>query len=712
MPAATTISFPDYDPVTGPPTLDGFTANRDPGFITNKTEPGFAVADSVMFAGGAVAPPVVLQCERVFSGGEGPGLLPEGDYLAMSFFVSLDFAFDDNDVIVVVLKPAGSVGRDTWRRLDIHPVFTGEGASQGGASEETDLDPGLPGDYHVRIDKAGRTVNRWKGTASGSPRWTPATPSNVYARSCSWEPKTISANVTSSVTLPTDLADTFTISVDSTAGFPQSGGLVADVSGLRRLIGYASKTATSFQGCVRPEGQGTITGGPTQFVDAAAAGWSVELLLPRTAALGGGPSQWIDLNDGFGLYVNIIRWGRIVAAGPHIHAGNHATQYIFPVPELGTTRNNITAGLGANTVIEDSWFGTGQIPALQHPPGSNLGQGVRFQNESDPSLSVGARDKNLPAGSPLGSSIQPGGGTHDNLLVAQVKNTDPVNAANDVTAEFRFANWGLPATTFPAWKPAMGALQPSVIDLSAQGGGTDSGEVTAVWDRANVPVEYGERDSQGRLIRNHQCIWVQMTTTGTSPVHFVQGGVRRNMDFAFMSELERQFEISGEGYEAAGGGDHELLLFPHIREMLIPESAPDFTRVGRREDVTYRKVWFWIVDGLRRTGKTITIEGETAEILDPGPGQFGAIALHEDDKDVLGYRISGAGIEWQNSGYLTARVPQGGRITGRAHLRAGPPDEIARWEEEPGCFGWLIERVPFLRPLIEFLRKLLRRRPG
>ena len=706
MPGATTISFPDYDGVTGPPTLDGFTANRDPGFITNKTEPGFAVADSVMFAGGSVSPPVVLQCERVVSG-EGPGALPEGDYLAMSLFTSLDTTFDDNDVIVVALKPAGTVTRDTWRRLDIHPVFDDEGASQGGADQETDLDPTLPGDYHVRIDKAGRTVNAWKGTASGSPRWTTATPSNVYARSCSWEPATPTATVTSAVTLPTSLTTDFTIPVNSTAGFPQSGAVVADVSGTRRLIGYASKTATSFQGCRRAAGQGTIASG--SLVDQSAVGWSVELLLPRTAALGGGASQWLDLNDGFGLYVNIIRWGRLVGAGPHIHAGNYATQYIFPVPELGATRNNITAALGGDTVIEDSWFGTGQIPALQDPPGSNLGQGVRFQNQSDPSLSVGARDKNLSAGSPLGSSIEPAGGTHDNLLAAQVKNTDPLNAANGVTAEFRFANWGFPATstTFASWKPAVGAGTPSVINLSAQGGGADSGEVTAVWDRANVPAEYGDRDSQGRLIRNHQCIWVQMTTTGGSTVHFVQGGVRRNMDFAFMSELERQFEISGEGYESAGTGDHEFLLFPHIREMLIPESTPDIGRVGGEGAVSYRKVWFWIVDGLRRTGKTITIEGDMAEILDPGPGQFGAIALHEDDKDVLGYRISGAGIQWQNSGYLTARVPRGGRITGRVHLRAGPPDEIARWEEEPGCFGWLIERVPFLRPVIERLRKLL-----
>jgi hypothetical protein len=85
------------------------------------------------------------------------------------------------------------------------------------------------------------------------------------------------------------------------------------------------------------------------------------------------------------------------------------------------------------------------------------------------------------------------------------------------------------------------------------------------------------------------------------------------------------------------------------------------------------------------------------------------VALHEDDKDALGYRITGPGISWQNSGYLTARVPQGGLVRGKVHLKTGPPGEIAAWEEEAaedegGCLGWLMKHVPFLRPLIEFIR--------
>jgi hypothetical protein len=38
-----------------------------------------------------------------------------------------------------------------------------------------------------------------------------------------------------------------------------------------------------------------------------------------------------------------------------------------------------------------------------------------------------------------------------NRLVPAVENASATDAANQVTAEFRLANWGLPPATFPAW---------------------------------------------------------------------------------------------------------------------------------------------------------------------------------------------------------------------------------------------------------------------
>lgn len=693
MPTADTISFPNFDPVTGQPTIDGFTGDFDPGLVTPKTEPGFAEADQVAFDGGSLAPPVVLKCERVVN----PAGRPAGDYLALSFFCSFDMSFNDQDVVVIAVKSAGGATQADARRIDVHPVRNGIGA---GAAADSYTDPAtwtplgvdgmgnpIPGTNYLRVDYAPRATNVWKGNpafpGAGATRWLTASLPNLYARCSSWRPASPGATLTADASLATSPA-TFSIQVDSTAGFPQSGVLVVVVGGSSRLVSYASKTATSFDGCTQSGAAATVPAGTTIVL--SDVGWAIEVLVPRTAALGG--ADWIDLNDGFGLYADIIRWGTEPGAGPHIHAGSYATQYMFPVPELGAARHNITGSLGDNTPIDLSWYGTAFVPALQTPPGSNLGVGVRFQNTTNPEWSVGVRDKTLAAWSPLGTTVQGQTGTFDNRLVAQLRNTAAL-AAGGVTAVFRFANWGLPPASFPAWAPAIGADPPSVVNLTAAGGPNDQDEVTSVWDRANVPAGYGAS--------KHQCIWVQLTTTGGSAVHFVQGGVRRNMDFANLSDLEQEFEVSGQGYE--GGGDREFLLFPHVRQILVPgrpEADATMTRAlaPARE---FKRAWVWLVDGLRRTGETVTIEGETAEILDPSPGQFGVVATHDEPGDALGYRIFGKGIEWQGGGYLSVTVPDGGTVKGTVQLHAGPPAEVAKFEEldrrgvkRVSCQEWLI----------------------
>jgi hypothetical protein len=702
MPTSDTISFPDFDPVTGQPTFDGFTGDFDPGLITQKAEPGFAESDQVQFGGGSLAPPVVLKCERVVN----PAGRPAGEYLAFSFFCSFDMAFNDQDVIVIALKSAGGSAQSDTRRIDIYPVRNGIGAGQA-ADPETDLDPGLPGNFHVRIDYEPRHGDVWKGNPAWTgpadmvnKRWLAAAVPNIYARCCSWQPAAPSATTTSAVSA----SGTFSIPVDATAGFPQSGVLMVQVGGNPALVSYASKTATSFDGCTSTA-SGSIPNGTT--ISLSDVGWSIEVLVPRTAVLGGG--DWVDLNDGFGLYANIIRWGTEPGAGPHIHAGNHATQYMFPVPELGAIRHNITGSLHDNTDIPLTWYGTALVPALQSPPGSNLGTGVRFHNMTTPELSVGVRDKNLAAWSALGTSIQGASGTFDNRLVAQIRNTDAV-AASGVTAEFRFANWGLPPASFPAWASAIGAAAPSVVNLTGVGGANDQDEVTAVWDRSNVPP--------GIAAHAHQCIWVQLRTTGGPTVHFVQGGVRRNMNFVNLTEHEEEIEISGDGYQGGGSGDMEFVLFPHVRELLMRRDDDgdddDATRravIGDDRE-TVKKVWIWLVDAFRRTDETITIGGQTAEILDPSPGQFGAVAMHDKADDALGYRIFGKALEWQGGGYLSAKVPKGGSIKGTIQLHAGPPLEVAKTEEadrrtprKSGCLPWLLG---LLAALIAFFRKLFK----
>ncbi len=57
-----TVAFGDFDPVTGPPTIDGWTGNEDPGVVTDFAEAGYATGGRLTYGGGAAVPPVAFQC--------------------------------------------------------------------------------------------------------------------------------------------------------------------------------------------------------------------------------------------------------------------------------------------------------------------------------------------------------------------------------------------------------------------------------------------------------------------------------------------------------------------------------------------------------------------------------------------------------------------------------------------------------------------------
>ena len=149
-----------------------------------------------------------------------------------------------------------------------------------------------------------------------------------------------------------------------------------------------------------------------------------------------------------------------------------------------------------------------------------------------------------------------------------------------------------------------------------------------------------------------------------------------------VTEHSEPVELSGVGYgPPATGADHEFILIPHVREVLLPDFDNQDVRLSDGGQ-SFKKVWVWIVDGFRRTAATVTIDGVTAEILDPTPGQFGLIATHDDPNDVLGFQIDIPGIRWNRGGFLTGPVPHEGSVVGTVRLHAAPPDVIATEDEE------------------------------
>ena len=137
--------------------------------------------------------------------------------------------------------------------------------------------------------------------------------------------------------------------------------------------------------------------------------------MPRT-----GGTNWITLNDDFGLYFNVVRVFNMAAS---------AVQSAFP-----TTATDLPSEPGIGFMVPQ--WGHGLIPGIQVPPGKNLGLGVRFKNGW---MGVGRRTLGSGAQT-LTDMIEGPGGVSDNEIVALIENTG--NApANDITAEFRFANW-------------------------------------------------------------------------------------------------------------------------------------------------------------------------------------------------------------------------------------------------------------------------------
>jgi len=409
--------------------------------------------------------------------------------------------------------------------------------------------------------------------------------------------------------------------------------------------------------------------------------WSVEISMPRAAG-----GDWIDINDDFGLYFNVVRT---------FQPGNMAVQSAFP-----TTAADLPEDPGPGFVVPQ--WGHGLIPAIQVPAGKNTGVGVRFKNGWQ---GVGRRTLGDMTTS-LTGTIEGPAGISDNELVAFIENTGEV-AANDITAEFRFANWGLPAATFPAWDLAAGlvpnptprriGIEPPAFDPPVNLAATlqptmpTSATLHSPWPRLSVPVEYANH--------KHQCLWVQLNSATT--VNFTQSSVRRNMDFDHFSDIDREAEVSGEGYpEPADGSDaHDFVIQTYCRAINVAElltgkqvdpeaqaliegaiaQAPrgDFnadvpptsTHGGGGSSIKNTVIYVWVAQGYRRTGSFIKIKGQVFENLDHTPGQFGIAASHQGLSDPFHYALNGPGLVQYEPGTYGLKVPHKGRT--RIQIRLG-----------------------------------------
>jgi hypothetical protein len=711
-----TLTFPEIDGITGAPTIDGWTADIDPGVRTNKAESGYAVGGRLTYSGGAGFPPVTVGATRVNIGIESPLGCDAGSYLALSFFCTFDFSFDNADAVTIALLPgAPPYGAQPpyteQRRIDIYPVHNVYGAGGVGGTVQT-----LPGNdgyaYDARFGENDRGVDFWAGIVPTADPNNPAAPldrwqsmsvirRNFVVHTASWRPKTSSTTTSGSATVSTGTATV--VPVGDASRFPPAAEFNVQIPNQQGVttVAYTGRDLTTtpmrLTGCKVVGGPGgTIPSGTTiTLVD---VGWSFEVLIPTTAQLGteGGAVPWIDLGKEFGLYIDLIRFSQTAPAGTPGIAAYYASQYRFPLLEASANQPYVKS-LDQKTAIEPSWYGTGLIPALG---ASNKARGVQFQPPDDQAIGV-----RHPGSNALTSQILQ---SQDNSLVALLQNNGP--EAKDVTAEFRFARWGAPPAEFGEWDPASlhNAEPATKVTLPAgTAAAPTQGEVTELWHGADVPDGYVNSNM------GHHCMWAALSSD--QGVAFVKAGTRANFVFKSMSDVDMESTISGKGYPAPSGGRHGFLLMPHMRTVLSGgggdgggedgDGGGDLEGVGialTHGEVAPTQLWLWVVETFRRTGETITVAGTTAEIIDPAPGQFSVLAAHDGQSDVFSSSLAGDDVQRRGRTYEVS-VPHGGETVVAVKLRAGPESDPLPDPTPPSPVPWWLR---FIRWLIALIKKL------
>ena len=616
MSADDTLVFGNFDPVTGRPTIDGFVF-EDVGVITSEAEPGF-VGGGQMTIGGAGLPPVVIRTVK------------DGNTLVLGITCRGDTSFDDIDKVVIALRQNGGSSAGPQRRIDIDPVW-GNTDNANPAVSETGFgaaqpDPGnagLPDTTQPADDDGEDPFFDIRGDEA--PRSGPI----YYQRS--------GATGTWTQYTPSQAADT-----------------------------------TKYHTRVRSWRPPVASGSPEECA------WSIEVRIPIDTS--GGNTDWISLQDDFGLFIDVVRVFRNELApgfGEYLSA-----QYLFPL-----AAPDLTGAISSTTDIPASSFGHG----LMNAAAAN-GEGVRILNGS---LGVGRRPRGDPS-APLSGTISR---SIDNDLVALLENSGP--AVSGINAEVRMADWGLGGATFASWARPSGLDNPS-SNISLAAGTIASpatGSTTNQWDAINVGSEYDPPNQ-------HQCIWVQLQAT-TGSVNFARSSTRRNMNFVDLSSEEREATVSGNGYdEPADGSDHhDFIMFTRCRKIVVKDLIRGEAKVGpetvalvggallaardvpspdHNVDVTHARavttrsqtqwdnsvVYLWINEGFRRTGKTLTVNGIKTEILDHRPADFGLAAHHVGLNDDLSWEFAGPGIAQYRPGVYQLRVPHKGELKLKTKLTA------------------------------------------
>ncbi|MBZ4417836.1 MYXO-CTERM sorting domain-containing protein [Myxococcus sp. RHSTA-1-4] len=300
--------------------------------------------------------------------------------------------------------------------------------------------------------------------------------------------------------------------------------------------------------------------------------WSVEMRIP---------SSGLPLPPAadFKMYFDIFRVDGLTSTTPSLHWPTNANPPPGDAPDI----NNRT------------------------PAPANWGIGS-FGTSGCTGVSISATDirtNNSPS-----HVIQIPGTTASNKFQAVVRNSG-ADAAPDVRATFKIANFGLPSEQ--SWRPVPAPGNPTEAPgLSVPALGSQMLE-TGSWILTGAVADSYEDN-------RHQCILVELSS-GSDRTTFTNRSAYVNMDFSgSASVFERKVEISTRGYALPPGATaHRIRVDTNQRRNTV------FAPGGLRIPISQLE---WLFHGYQDTGAVVSIRGKTYRVVSP-IGSFGYIIKHK-----------------------------------------------------------------------------------
>ncbi len=390
------------------------------------------------------------------------------------------------------------------------------------------------------------------------------------------------------------------------------------------------------------------------WVDAAPPGaWAVQLRMPLTA--------FEIVSDRFRL------WYELLAGTPTVPVATYTW------PRTGADIDGGTVPSPHPSVYPDpalwSWFHLSTGPS--DTACASGGVSLSYAN-------VGTT--NVPASQIKYSATPP----HpiNTIFARPTNNSGAAIPAAGITATFRLANWGSVPGDWEAGVPVdeLWATIPGGSDIPTSGAIPDgttadaSNEAHFNWTVADPDLA----DFLSGTRRLHQCMLVELKSTMTPGITFINDSVYRNMDVVSASRFRRNAVLSVKGLRPVSPQPRDVYIYVETQNMPADMKAEikkpravggEQARVVTRPPATYR------VHVYHDTGRVITIGGQARPVL-RYQTSYGYTVNHEGDLQGWRHSFQGAGLIELAPGWYKIPVPNNGSTTVTNEIEAL---ELSRW---------------------------------